>query len=83
MDQVTIIKRRHKKLIGFVLDKMASEPVGTRIDLYCALAEVCGDGIEAERMRGLASELGKADCACMEFNLSFKERNRDPFQAQL
>lgn len=62
---------RHEKLIAWVLEKSADEPLRKRIELLRGAAELIGDENEARRLRVIALDLLRADIRCREFAFRF------------
>ena len=57
-------------VVKYVLERSEDEPLVTRIKLYNALAEICGDEKEANHLARMAASLLEADQLCREFIFS-------------
>ncbi|HYE33525.1 MAG TPA: hypothetical protein VEH27_19040 [Methylomirabilota bacterium] len=61
-------------IIHFVVDRAQNEPVSKRVELYRALADVCGDEKESLKFSDLAEQLEAT--AAQERQIAFDFRNR-------
>jgi hypothetical protein len=62
---------QHEKLVQFVLEQSAEQPLSRRISLYRSLAEIVGNQKDTLRLKRLAEELERADKRCAEFTFQF------------
>ncbi len=68
------LRNQHNELIQFVLDAAEREPAARRGRIYDALAEICGDPSDADRLKELAAQLRAADANCREFMFGFSRK---------
>lgn len=64
------MKSHREILFAFVLDRISSEPIHTRIPVLRALAEYSGNPVDSERLQRIADQLEAADRLCREFKFS-------------
>lgn len=64
----------HEKIIQFVLEQSAQQPLCKRISLYRSLAEIAGSPKDTQQLKTLADELECADARCAEFAFHFSQK---------
>jgi hypothetical protein len=70
------MKTNHLEMMRVTLEASENLPAARRVKVLQGLADVCGDQIEAEKLRQQAAILAAADDLCREFNFNFVQTNK-------
>jgi hypothetical protein len=71
------MKTNHLEMMRVTLEASEALPSARRAKVLLGLADVCGDQVEAEKLRQQAALLSAADDLCREFNFNFVQGNKE------